>query len=72
MKLIVVGLGQCGGRIADAFARLNKRARSQRGIEIICGTYAVNTDSADLAGLYTIKPGFPISNWVHRHLSMVK
>jgi len=55
MKLIVVGLGQCGGRIADAFARLNKRARSQRGIEIICGTYAVNTDSADLAGLYTIK-----------------
>jgi len=55
MKLVVIGLGQCGGRIADAFARLNKRARSQRGIEIICEAFAVNTDSADMAGLQTIK-----------------
>jgi len=55
MKLVVIGLGQCGGRIADAFARLNKRARSQRGIEIICEAFAVNTDSTDMAGLHTIK-----------------
>jgi len=58
MKLVVVGFGQCGGRIADEFARLNKKARSQRGIEIITGTYAVNTDAADLSGLTNIKKGY--------------
>ncbi len=55
MKLVVIGLGQCGGRVADEFARLNRRARSQRGIEIIIGTFAVNTDAADLSGLTAIK-----------------
>ena len=55
MKLTVIGIGQCGGRVADEFARLNKRARSLRGIEIITGAFAVNTDSADLKGLSTIK-----------------
>jgi len=54
MKLVVVGLGQCGGRLADEFARLNVRARSQRGILIITGAFAVNTDAADLSGLQTI------------------
>ena len=54
MKLIVIGLGQCGGRIADEFARLNKRAHGARGLRIITGAYAVNTDIADLSGLTTI------------------
>jgi len=58
MKLVVVGFGQCGGRIADEFARLNKKARSQRGIEIITGAYAVNTDAADLSGLTNIKKSY--------------
>ena len=58
MKLVVVGLGQCGGRIADEFARLNRRARAQRGIEIITGCFAVNTDAADLSGLINIKPDY--------------
>ena len=58
MKLVVVGLGQCGGRIADEFARLNKKARSQRGIEIITGAFAVNTDAADLSGLVSISPDY--------------
>jgi len=51
MKLVVLGLGQCGGRIADKFARLNKRAQALRGIDIIVDTFAVNTDVADLSGL---------------------
>ncbi|MDP6633057.1 MAG: tubulin/FtsZ family protein [Dehalococcoidales bacterium] len=55
MKLVVIGLGQCGGRIADEFSRLNKRAASRRGIEIVTGTFAVNTDAADLSGLTSIK-----------------
>jgi cell division GTPase FtsZ len=58
MKLVVVGFGQCGGRIADEFARLNARARHLRGIDIITGAFAVNTDLADLSGLHTIRPGY--------------
>lgn len=58
MRLVVVGLGQCGGRIADEFARLGKRARSSRGMDIITSAYAVNTDQADLTGLRTIRPDF--------------
>ncbi len=54
MKLVVVGLGQCGGRIADEFARLNGRAHIQRGIDIITGCFAVNTDASDLLGLTSI------------------
>ena len=58
MKLVVLGFGQCGGRIADELARLNKRARTYRGIEIITGAYAINTDVADLSGLSVIKPDY--------------
>ena len=58
MKVVVVGLGQCGDRIADEFARLNSRARRQRGIEIVTGAFAVNTDAADLSGLQTISPDY--------------
>jgi cell division GTPase FtsZ len=63
MKIVVVGLGQCGSRIADEFARLDKRARRERGIEIVTGAFAVNTDTADLTGLSCIK-----SDYRHRIL----
>ncbi|MFQ5996733.1 MAG: tubulin/FtsZ family protein [Dehalococcoidales bacterium] len=58
MKLIVVGFGQCGGRIADEFARLNRKARVKRGIDIVTGAFAVNTDVADLSGLTGIRPDY--------------
>lgn len=58
MKLVVIGLGQCGGRIADEFSKLNRRAATQRRIEIVTGTFAVNTDGADLSGLTSIKRDF--------------
>jgi cell division GTPase FtsZ len=58
MKLMVIGCGQCGGRIADEFARLNRRARVQRSIDIITDALAVNTDVADLSGLSFIKPDY--------------
>ncbi len=58
MKLLVIGCGQCGGRIADEFARLNRKARAQRGIDIITNTLAVNTDIADLTGLAFIRPDY--------------
>ena len=63
MKLVVIGFGQCGGRIADQFARLNKKARGSRGIEITPGVFAVNTDAADLSGLAHIR-----SDYRHRIL----
>ncbi|MDD4874630.1 MAG: cell division protein FtsZ, partial [Dehalococcoidales bacterium] len=58
MKLIVIGLGQCGGRIADEFARLGKRASELRRIDIIVDAFAVNTDAADMAGVQTIKADY--------------
>ena len=64
MKLVVVGLGQCGGRIADEFARINIRARQMRGTDILVAAVAVNTDTADLAGIVTIKPD-------HRHRILI-
>ena len=63
MKLVVVGFGQCGGKIADEFSQWNARARSRRGIEIVAGTFAVNTDVADLSSLSSIK-----SDYRHRIL----
>ncbi len=58
MKLLVIGCGQCGGRIADEFARLNRKARVQRGVDVITDALAVNTDIADLSGLSYIKPEY--------------
>lgn len=55
MKLLIIGCGQCGGRIADEFCRLNVRARAQRGIEITTGIFAVNTDIADLSELAYVR-----------------
>jgi cell division GTPase FtsZ len=64
MKIVVVGLGQCGGRIADEFAQLNARAHSRRGITIVTGAFAVNTDAADLSGLTNIRKD-------HRHRILI-
>jgi len=61
LKLFIIGCGQCGGRIADEFARLNVKAHVQRGIDIATNTLAVNTDIADLSGLSFIK-----RNYQHR------
>jgi len=63
MKLVVVGFGQCGNRIADEFSRLNSRARFRRRISILADAFAVNTDSADLSILSSIK-----SDYRHRIL----
>ena len=63
MKLVVVGLGQCGGRIADEFNRLNTKARSTRRMMIVADILAVNSDIADLGSLSSIK-----SDYKHRIL----
>ena len=55
MKLLVIGCGQCGGRVADEFTRRDRRAREQRGVTIVTEALAVNTDVADLSGLVFVK-----------------
>ncbi|ADJ26132.1 Tubulin/FtsZ GTPase [Dehalogenimonas lykanthroporepellens BL-DC-9] len=55
MKLVVVGLGQAGGRIADEFARIAIKVRQDRGLRIVTDILAVNTDSADLSSLVKVK-----------------
>jgi cell division GTPase FtsZ len=63
MKFMIIGLGQCGSRIADEFVRLNKKAQSERGATIITGSFAINTDQADLTGLSDIG-----NDYMHRIL----
>ncbi|MFC1983955.1 tubulin/FtsZ family protein [Chloroflexota bacterium] len=63
MKLLVLGFGQCGNRIADEFNKLDARARFHRRMSILSDAFAVNTDNADLSMLSSIK-----SDYVHRIL----
>jgi cell division GTPase FtsZ len=58
MKILVIGVGECGGRIADEFCFLNERARRQRGLNVVTGTYAIGTNAAELAALNFIKPDY--------------
>ena len=58
MKLAIIGLGQCGCRIADQFARLNLKAQSERKATIAPIVMAVNADQADLTGLTFIKKDY--------------
>ena len=55
MKLAVVGLGHCGTRIADEFARMNQQARSAHGVEIVTSAIAVDTDITDMESLSSIR-----------------
>jgi cell division GTPase FtsZ len=55
MKLMVIGLGGCGNRIADEFARLGNRAQHERGARVITDAFAVDTDAAAMGGLQFIK-----------------
>jgi len=53
MKVVTVGIGQCGCNIVDEFFAINAYARSflHRRIEIVTDAFAINTDEADLTGL---------------------
>lgn len=55
MKLLVIGCGQCGGRITDELAQLNRVCRVHRGMEVVSNSVAVNVDVTDLSGLRHIK-----------------
>ena len=51
---MVIGVGQCGNRIADEFARLGVKSRHERSSNVITGTFAVDSDAPALHGLQII------------------
>jgi cell division GTPase FtsZ len=55
MKIMIIGLGGCGNRIADEFARLGNRAQRERGARVITDAFAVDTDASAMGGLQFIK-----------------
>ncbi|MCK4960973.1 MAG: hypothetical protein KAS19_00750 [Anaerolineales bacterium] len=58
MKVMVIGFGKCGCKIADELAWLNKTARAERHIEIVSGALAVDTDASDLTQLHNIRADY--------------
>jgi len=56
MKIVAVGIGQCGCNIVDEFYAFNNYAKSffNRRIEILTDAFAVNTDEVDLIALKQI------------------
>lgn len=48
MRLVVIGLGDCGSRLAGEFIDLNRRAKSERKVQIITNSYAINNDASAL------------------------
>lgn len=56
MKLVVVGLGQCGCNIADQFYAVNTYAKSffEGHREILTDAFAINTDETDLSSFRNI------------------
>ncbi|MBN1374656.1 MAG: hypothetical protein JXA01_00730 [Dehalococcoidia bacterium] len=51
MKLVVIGIGDCGSNIAAEFVRLGSRARSETGVDVIVRSYAINDDLSSLNAL---------------------
>lgn len=53
MKIVAIGIGQCGCNLADEFYAINNYSKSffGRRIEILTDAFAINTDETDLASL---------------------
>jgi len=53
MKIVAIGIGQCGCNIADEFYAINNYSKSffGRRIEILTDAFAINTDDTDLSSL---------------------
>jgi len=53
MKIVAIGIGQCGCNLADEFYAINNYSKSffGRRIEILTDAFAINTDETDLTSL---------------------
>ena len=56
MKLLIIGVGDCGCRLASEFAQLSKTAKAKRHVNIVTRAYALNNDQASLAALTKAGP----------------
>jgi len=48
MRLLVIGIGDCGSRLAGEFTDLNRKAKSERKVQIVTNAYAINNDKASI------------------------
>ena len=48
MKLVVIGIGDCGCNIAAEFVRLGNKARAETGVDVLVRSYAINDEQASL------------------------
>ena len=53
MKFLVLGIGDCGSKIAGEFSELNRKAKAERRVQIIANAYAINNDQPGLLSLKT-------------------
>lgn len=53
MKLMVLGIGDCGSRLAGEFSELNKKAKAEHRVQIVTNAYAINNDQPKLTSLRT-------------------
>jgi cell division GTPase FtsZ len=51
MRVLVIGIDNCGSRIAAEFTELNRKAKSERRVQIVTSAYAVDNDNENLAML---------------------
>ena len=51
MRLLVIGIGDCGSGLVGEFTDLNKKAKSERKVQIITNAYAINNDKESLDSL---------------------
>ena len=51
MKLLIIGVGDCGCRLASEFAQLSKLAKTKRHANIVTRVYQINTDQDILTEL---------------------
>lgn len=58
MKLLVIGVGDCGCRLAGEFANLNKMAKAKRHVSIVTRAYALNNTRESLAHFAKSGPDF--------------
>jgi cell division GTPase FtsZ len=58
MKLLVIGVGDCGCRLAGGFAQLNKTAKTKRHVSIVSRAYALNNTRESLANFAKLGPDF--------------
>ncbi len=68
MKLLVIGVGDCGCRLAGEFAQLNRIAKAKRHINIVTRAYALNNTRESLTAFAKAGTDFILPVLIHGSL----